>query len=337
MTHYHTVILGGGFTGLATSRILNDNGVSHLVVDKADKLGSFLLQTWDSFRFGMTIEDIKLPGLDLSAKFPKDHRLTRDEALKIIEEYAAKLPVRLKTEVHSLKKIDGIFSLDIGNNQVITANHVVVCTGPHHAVKFPEWAKPFQHKSTVISHFKNANEYKENARVLVVGSGFSALTVAHDLQTGSKPLQVSLACGYDDKTVITNNSHLFKKPSPHLMQLLPSNLAKLGIINFGRIEETIGKEIIFKHPQLGEFIFPSGYFDHIILATGFTYSFTLFRHFPHIGVKNNLPEHENCETAEPKLYVAGIRHLSQQDHAVTIKQGSSDAKKVAKVILRSKL
>jgi len=73
MTHYNTVIIGAGFTGLAESKLLQQNGISHTVLEKIDKLGSFLHQTWDSFRFGMTIDDFKLPGMDLTKKnFLKD-------------------------------------------------------------------------------------------------------------------------------------------------------------------------------------------------------------------------------------------------------------------------
>jgi len=221
--------------------------------------------------------------------------------------------------------------------ETITANHVVICTGPHHAAQFPQWAQVFQHKATVISRFKNPDSFKDHARILIVGGGLSALSVAYDLKKQTKkPLQIIIACGRNDKEIIAENTHLLQDRPDHLMKMLPSHFKENGIFNMGRVLSTNHEDILFE-ATAGKYLFPFSYFDHIILAVGFTHSFSLFKEFPQIKIKNNLPEHDKCKTTVPNLFVAGIAHTGQKDRVVTINQGTEDAKTVHAYIVRSKL
>jgi len=176
----------------------------------------------------------------------------------------------------------------------------------------------------MIHQYKNAKDMKENARVLVVGSGLSAMTVASELKIDSN-INVSIACGRSDDEIQATNSHSLSNKPKHMMQLMPSQLSRLGIFNFGRVVDSNGKDIVFESKGK-TYSFYSSFFSHIILAVGFEYSFRLFENFPEIGVENNLPKHNQCRTAVVNLFVAGIVHRGQQDRVVTITQGTRDAR-----------
>jgi thioredoxin reductase len=352
MRHLNTIVIGAGPTGVVLSYYLQQDGLDHIVLEKANQVGNSWEQVWENFALAMPVTELNLPGADLS-HYPKNHRFKGTEMIALLKKYVVtyQLPILLNTETLPIQKTaDGKFlveTLDTITKKIrqFTADNVVVCIGPRQNLKLPEIAKQLPKQLTSHSgEYKHARDFpKTQSTVLIVGSGLSALTIAHDLQKNSSHT-VLLACGLNDKEVIANNAHLFQRQTLFMQELLPTQLVNEGVMNLGRLTGVKEQSLMFFHPAKLTYSLSLKLLDKIIFATGYEYTFQLLKNFPEILGTNKFPIHQQGTTQVKGLYVAGLQQ-NQRERTVTINQGSEDAKQVAqtikagqaKAVIRSKL
>jgi len=77
ITHYNTVVIGAGPSGLVSAKLLQDQHIDYIVLEESDRVAKSWHAVWENFRLGQTISQIIMPGLSLDA-FDPDHRLTRN-------------------------------------------------------------------------------------------------------------------------------------------------------------------------------------------------------------------------------------------------------------------
>ncbi|MET3719280.1 NAD(P)-binding protein [Arthrobacter sp. UYEF21] len=67
----HTLVIGAGQAGLATSYWLTQHGVEHQVLDRRDELGGAWQDRWDSFYLNTPNFSFLLPDLTYSGTEPE--------------------------------------------------------------------------------------------------------------------------------------------------------------------------------------------------------------------------------------------------------------------------
>lgn len=179
--HIETVVIGGSQSGLATGYHLAQRGLPFVILDDNDRIGDAWRNRYDSLRLFTPRRYNTLPGMSFPGS-PSSYP-TKDETADYLEAYVAEfeLPVRTGVHVEGLSKVGDRFELACGDYRM-TADNVVVATGPYHTPKIP----PFAHEldeSIVQLHsqeYRNPSQLREGP-VLVVGAGNSGAEIAIDL------------------------------------------------------------------------------------------------------------------------------------------------------------
>jgi putative flavoprotein involved in K+ transport len=176
------VVVGAGQAGLAIGHFLRRQGRAFVIVERAGQIAPAWRGRWDSLTLFTPRRYSALPGL----AFPgvPDGYPTRDEVISYLERYAENfsLPCELDSEVRELERgDDGRFHLE-ANGQTITADQIVVATGPFQTPYVPKLSEQlggdvFQ---THAVGYRRPNEVPQGT-VLVVGGGNTGFQIAKEL------------------------------------------------------------------------------------------------------------------------------------------------------------
>ncbi|WP_405720059.1 MSMEG_0569 family flavin-dependent oxidoreductase [Streptomyces sp. NBC_01537] len=193
--HYPVAVVGGGQAGLSVSYCLRERGIEHVVIE-ADRVGhEWRTRRWDSFCLVTPNWQCRLPGFPYRGPAP-DGFMVRDEIVRYLEEYVAffRPPLVEGVRVTRLRRgASGVFELATSEGD-LTADQVVLATGPYHTPSVPRSAERLPAGLTQLhsSAYRNADQLPGGA-VLVVGSGQSGAQIAEDLHLAGR--QVHLAVG----------------------------------------------------------------------------------------------------------------------------------------------
>src|SRR5882757_9773692 len=193
--HYPVVAIGGGQAGLAVSYCLGQRGVGHVVIEAGRVGQEWRERRWDSFCLVTPNWQCRLPGYPYQGPEP-DGFMVRDEIVRYLEDYAAFFapPLVEGVAVTGLRRTKaGAFELATTAGDV-TADQVVVATGPYHRPDVPRLAErlPAGIEQIHTSGYRNPDQLPPGT-VLVVGTGQSGCQIAEDLHLAGR--QVHLAVG----------------------------------------------------------------------------------------------------------------------------------------------
>ncbi|MEW9533810.1 MSMEG_0569 family flavin-dependent oxidoreductase [Microbispora sp. NPDC049125] len=194
-SHFPVVVVGGGQAGLSMSYCLGRRGIGHLVLE-AGRIGrEWRERRWDSFCLVTPNWQCRLPGFPYSGPDP-DGFMVREQIVRYLEDYAASFrpPLAEEVTVTRLRRLTGgVFELSTTAG-VLTADQVVVATGPYHVPSIPRMAERLPASVTQLhsSEYRNPGGLPAGA-VLVVGTGQSGCQIAEDLHLAGR--QVHLAVG----------------------------------------------------------------------------------------------------------------------------------------------
>ena len=189
---YEVAIVGAGQAGLATGRLLAEQGRRFVILEAADRVGTAWRARWDSLVLFTPRRYDGLPGL----AFPgdPDGHPTRDEVVSYLERYAARfdLPVALEAPVTRLTHDGESFVLEAGGRTVL-ADQVVVATGPFQRPRIPALASDLEPGvfQTHSAGYRRPDDVPDG-RVLVVGGGNTGFQIAAEL---AQTHEVHLAVG----------------------------------------------------------------------------------------------------------------------------------------------
>jgi putative flavoprotein involved in K+ transport len=190
----HTLVIGAGQAGLATSYWLTQAGVQHLVLERQTRLGGSWHDRWDSFCLVAPNYTLLLPGMPYDGPDP-DGFMPRDEVARYVQEYAARIaaPVRLGACVRRLAAANGGFEAhtDAGT---LTSRNVVLATGPYQKPRIPEASRRLP-KGLQQLH---SHDYRRPAQlaeggVLVVGTGQSGTQIAEELHQAGRDVHLAIS------------------------------------------------------------------------------------------------------------------------------------------------
>ncbi len=83
----HTIVIGGGQAGLSASYYLSQQGIDHLVLERARIGERWRSERWDSLRFQFPNRYVRLPGFPYAGDEPESF-MHRDGIVSVIEHYA---------------------------------------------------------------------------------------------------------------------------------------------------------------------------------------------------------------------------------------------------------
>ncbi|WP_156756408.1 MSMEG_0569 family flavin-dependent oxidoreductase [Actinokineospora pegani] len=193
--HRSVVVIGGGQAGLSMSHCLVQRGVDHLVLEKGVLGNEWADRRWDSFCLVTPNWQCALPGFGYDGPDPHGFML-RDEIVGYLRRYADSFhpPLIEGVEVTRLgAERGGRFVVRTGAG-TLTADHVVVATGPYQVPLTPRVAERLPDDVVQVhsSGYRNPEQLPGGA-VLVVGTGQSGCQIAEDLHLAGR--RVHLATG----------------------------------------------------------------------------------------------------------------------------------------------
>ena len=196
-TRTDVCIVGAGPAGLQAAYLLKRKGLSVVVLERGEAVGSFFRQ-FPRHRQLISINKVNTGLSHADARFRYDwNSLINDEGLEFgsysrkyfppaddyvryLEDFAAPLAddIRCNTEVRRIDRRDGQFCVSCTDGSRIVADHVIAATG----VSKP-WIADIEGFELVEPYFDAdlAPEGFENKRVLVMGKGNSAFETADAL------------------------------------------------------------------------------------------------------------------------------------------------------------
>jgi len=192
----HTLVIGGGQAGIATSAHLQKQGVPHLVLER-DRIA----ERWRSWRWDSLVAngpawhdrfpEAEFQGLDPDAFAPKE------AVADYFETFAQSraLPVRTGVEVTRLER-QGDGFLATTSRGPIRARNVVVATGPFQTPVIPTVITDPSIRQLHSNSYRNPDQLPQGA-VLVVGAGSSGAQIAEELARAGR--RVFLSIGPHDR------------------------------------------------------------------------------------------------------------------------------------------
>ncbi|MBA3909505.1 MAG: FAD-dependent oxidoreductase [Rhodobacter sp.] len=187
----HTLIIGGGQAGVATSAQLQKHGLPHLVLERARIAERWRSERWDSLvangpAWHDRFPEAEFDDIDPDA-FPDKERVAR-----YFEDFAnaRALPVRTGVEVKRLERHGDGF-LAITSQGTIQARNVVVATGPFQRPVIPTVVDDPGIVQLHSSSYRNPGALPDGT-VLVVGAGSSGAQIAEELARAGRRVLLSI-------------------------------------------------------------------------------------------------------------------------------------------------
>src|SRR5919201_1302889 len=185
--HYQVVVVGGGQAGLAIGYFLARGGRRFVILERGPEIvpaggGGGTSPALSPPRRYSSLPALPFPG-------DPDGYPTRGEVIAYLERYAEtfQLPVDLNSEVKQLElRDDGRFRLEL-DDRTVSANQVVVATGPFQTPFIPKLADRlapdvFQRHAT---GYRRPDQVPPGT-VLVVGGGNTGFQIAKELPAALK-------------------------------------------------------------------------------------------------------------------------------------------------------
>jgi putative flavoprotein involved in K+ transport len=183
-------VIGAGQAGLAMGYFLRRQGRRFVILERAAEIAPAWRERWDSLTLFTPRRYSALPGLPFPGD--PDGYPTRDEVIVYLERYAEAfdLPIELDSEVKKLKLgDDGRFPVQL-DDRTITADQVVIATGPFQTPFVPKLAERLA-DDVFRRHavgYRRPDEVPAGT-VLVVGGGNTEFQIAQELSATHKVVQ----------------------------------------------------------------------------------------------------------------------------------------------------
>ena len=273
-------------------------------------------------------DTVFMPGINFGAQFPSDPHPERDSVIRLFEEYTEehRLPISLSTEVTQIQKREERGFVVITPLGDYICENVICCIGPRHFPYYPREADRLLSDESIrtlhSSDYRTPNDLNPAKKVLVVGSGASALSIVLDLVNNE--MSVTLACGYSDEVIRQKNAHLYVEGKQNGVVPSLSQLSEMGVRNVGRFVGYMDGILQFALDTKLACIDKSA-FDAIIFATGYNRSFDILNRVLSLGSNSASADPMNTKEVVG-LYVAGLPRSGQQ--TVIISEGSKHAENI---------
>jgi len=187
-------VIGAGHAGLATSRVLAERSIEHVVLERGEVANSWRRERWDSLHLLTSNAQARLPGYRYDGADPGGY-MAMPEVVAFIAGYAAatSAPVRAQTAVTSVTAVDGGYRVATEAGE-IACRSVVIASGACNAAHVPALRAAVPESVACFT----ALDYRNPAQlpgggVLVVGASATGAQLADELRRSGR--RVVLAVG----------------------------------------------------------------------------------------------------------------------------------------------
>lgn len=191
MERIHTLVIGGGQAGVATSAHLQGHGVPHLVLERDRIAERWRSWRWDSLVANGPAWHDRFPAAEFEGLDP-DSFAPKEAVADYFERFAGdrNLPIRTGVEVTRLERQGDTFHATTPTG-AIEARNVVVATGPFQKPVIPTVITDPALTQIHSNGYRNPGQLPEGA-VLVVGAGSSGAQIAEELVRAGRRVYLSI-------------------------------------------------------------------------------------------------------------------------------------------------
>jgi putative flavoprotein involved in K+ transport len=187
-------VIGAGHAGLATSRVLAERSIEHVVLERGEVANSWRRERWDSLHLLTPNAQARLPGYRYDGADPGGY-MAMPEVVAFIAGYAAatSAPVRTQTAVTSITAVDGGYRVATAAGE-IACRSVVIASGACNAAHVPALRAAVPESVACFSalDYRNPAQLPDGG-VLVVGASATGAQLADELRRSGR--RVVLAVG----------------------------------------------------------------------------------------------------------------------------------------------
>ncbi|MBT2756805.1 NAD(P)-binding domain-containing protein [Mesobacillus foraminis] len=341
-----SIVIGGGQAGLAAGFHLRKNGLQFLILEANNQAIGSWPQYYDSLKLFSPSRFSSLPGM----KFPGDsnHYPMRDEVILYLQDYTKhfQLPFMTNQQVVSIKKNGEEFTIHTLSGDTFQSSTIINATGSFHSPYKPE----IKEQETFRGHVLHSSEYKNperfmNQRIVVVGSGNSAVQIAIELaEVSTTTLAVRQNVQLIKQKFLGQDLHFWLKvtgldtfPFWRFGKTIGTASA---VIDLAQYKERIAEGRPNQQPMFTSFykdgvIWPDGKkepVDTVIFATGYRPSLAYLRDIGALDSERKPLQVAGVSTSVPGLYYVGLE--GQRSFAsATLRGVGSDARFVVRKLL----
>ena len=187
----HTLVIGGGQAGVASSAHLQKQGVPHLVLERDRIAERWRSWRWDSLVANGPAWHDRFPDAEFTELDP-DAFAPKEAVADYFDRFAGdrNLPIRTGVEVTKLERTGDGFRATTSQG-AIEARNVVVATGPFQKPVIPTVVTDPSIVQMHSNSYRNPGQLPEGA-VLVVGAGSSGAQIAEELVRAGRKVYLSL-------------------------------------------------------------------------------------------------------------------------------------------------
>ncbi len=186
-------MIGAGHAGLATSRVLTEHSIDHVVLERGEVANSWRRERWDSLRLLTPNWQSRLPGYPYAGADP-DGFMTMPEVIEHIARFAAaaSAPVHTHTTVTSVRRMNGGYQVATDNGE-IRCRSVVLASGAANVPNVPAVREAVPQRIECVTAF----DYHDPERlppggVLVVGASATGVQLADEIHRSGRPVTLSV-------------------------------------------------------------------------------------------------------------------------------------------------
>jgi putative flavoprotein involved in K+ transport len=186
-------VIGAGHAGLAISRVLTENSIEHVVLERGEVANSWRCERWDSLRLLTPNWQSRLPGYPYRGKDP-DGYMTMPEVIDHVAGFAAATaaPVRTHTTVTSVSRVDGGYHIATDDGE-IRCRSVVLASGAANVPHVPTVRAAVPPPIQCVTAFDYGNTRRlPRGGVLVVGASATGVQLADEIHRSGRPVTLSV-------------------------------------------------------------------------------------------------------------------------------------------------
>jgi putative flavoprotein involved in K+ transport len=186
-------VIGAGHAGLAISRVLTEQSIEHVVLERGEVANSWRYERWESLRLLTPNWQCRLPGFPYLGKDP-DGFMAMTEVVERISDFAVAIsaPVRTHTTVTSVSREDRGYRIATSGGE-IHCSSVVLASGAANVPHVPKIREAVPARIDCVTAFDYCNpERLPSGGVLVVGASATGVQLADEIQRSGRPVILSV-------------------------------------------------------------------------------------------------------------------------------------------------
>ncbi len=187
------IVIGAGHAGLATSFLLTQNDVPHVVLERGEVANAWRERSWDSLKLLTPNWQTQLPGHKYAGDDP-DGFMSMPELIAHLENYAdqSNAPIQTHTTVTSVRKDGDAYRVSTNRGEW-RANAVVIASGACNTPTVPAVASnvPDNIEQLTPYEYRSAADVTPGG-VLVVGASATGMQFADELVRAGRDVTIAV-------------------------------------------------------------------------------------------------------------------------------------------------